>query len=62
MSATEIIAELPKLKEADRRAICKRILELAAEQEEIRIADEMFMMACQEADRIEDAKTKSTPR
>ena len=37
---------------------------LAAEQEEIKLADDLFLTACQEADRLEakDAKTKSTPR
>jgi biopolymer transport protein ExbB/TolQ len=64
VSAAEIIAKLPKLKETERRAISRRILELASKQEEIKLADEMFLAACQEIDRVEakDAKAKPTPR
>jgi hypothetical protein len=64
VSATEIIAELPKLNESERRAISRRILELAAEQEEMKLADDLLMAACREIDRreAEDAKAKPAPR
>jgi len=63
MSAAEIIDELPRLNEAERRAISRRILELAAIQEEMKLADDLLLAACQETDRREgeDAKTKSAP-
>jgi hypothetical protein len=64
MSAAEIIAELPKLNESERRAISRRILELAAEQEEMKFADDLLLAACQEIDRREskDAQNQSTSR
>ena len=64
MSAAEIIAELPKLNESERRAISRRILELAAEQEEMKFADDLLLAACKEIDRreSEDAQKKPTSR
>jgi hypothetical protein len=64
MSTAEMIAELPKLSHLERRAISRRILELAAEQEEVKFADDLLMAACQEMDRseAEDAKAKPTSR
>ena len=64
MSAAEIIEELPRLNEAERRAISRRILELAAKQEEMKLADDLLLAACQEIDRREgeDAKAKPAPR
>jgi hypothetical protein len=63
VSAAEIIAELPKLSETERRAISRRILSLAAEQEEYVIADALLIAACQDLDRREadDAKAQSEP-
>ena len=53
MSATEIIEELPKLTDDERRAISRRILELAARHEEIKLADNLLLAACKETDRRE---------
>ena len=39
MSTTEIIKELPKLTEAERRAVREKLLELAAENEEVALCD-----------------------
>ncbi|MCI0539053.1 MAG: hypothetical protein L0Z50_27920 [Verrucomicrobiales bacterium] len=64
MSADEIIAELPRLTEKERRTISREILALAAEQEEYAIADSLLIAACQELDRREasDAKAQPDPR
>ena len=40
MSATEILGELPKLTEAERRAVRLKLSELAAENEEIALCDQ----------------------
>jgi hypothetical protein len=64
VSAADIIAELPKLNESERRAISRRILELAAQQEEMKFADDLLLTACKEIDRreSEDAQNKPTSR
>jgi hypothetical protein len=51
MSATEILNELPKLTEAERRAVRQRLLELAAENEDVRLCDQ----AATEGARLLDA-------
>src|SRR6266487_1226204 len=53
MSAAEIIAELPKLTEPERRAVCRRLLELAAENDDYALADASLVEACQHLDRME---------
>ena len=51
MSATEILEELPKLTEAERRAVRERLVELAAENEDVRLCD----LAATEGARLLDA-------
>ena len=53
MTASEIIAELPKLSEADRREILRWILELARKEEEIQFLDDIFVNACRNVDERE---------
>jgi hypothetical protein len=53
MTASEIIAELPKLSEAARREILRRILELARKEEEIQFLDDIFVNACRNVDERE---------
>jgi hypothetical protein len=64
MSATEILEQLPKLTHEERRAISRRILELAAEGEEMKLMDDLLLAACKEIDRREadDAQAKPTTR
>jgi len=64
MSAAEIIAELPKLTEPERRAVSRRLLELAVEQEDYAFADASLAAGCQQLDRMEaeDAEAKSRSR
>lgn len=64
MSAAEIIAELPKLTESERRAVSRRLLELAAENDDYALADASLVEACQQLDRMEadDAQGKSEAR
>jgi hypothetical protein len=64
MSTAEIIEELPKLTHEERRAISRRIVELAAQQEEMKLMDDLLLAACKEIDRREanDAKAKSAAR
>src|SRR2546423_3924455 len=40
VSASEIIKELPKLSEAERRAVLKKLRELAAQDEDVRLCDQ----------------------
>jgi hypothetical protein len=40
VSATEILEELPKLTEAERRAVRQKLVELAAENEDVRACDQ----------------------
>lgn len=61
MSATEILAELPKLKRQERRAIARRVFELEEEREDLDWAAQAADLAFQELDRLEeqDAPTQS---
>lgn len=54
MSATEIIKELSKLTEAERRAVLNKLRELAQQDEEIRICDAMAQEQAAAMDRMED--------
>ena len=61
MSTAEIIEELPRLTETERRAITRRILELEAERSELELATENAEAGFREMDRMEaeDAKAKA---
>ncbi len=61
MSSAEIIRELPKLTEAERRAVRQKLVELAAENEEIAACDQAALDGALMLDRMEeeDARRKS---
>ncbi|MEW6304672.1 MAG: hypothetical protein AB1705_14445 [Verrucomicrobiota bacterium] len=54
MSASEIIRELPRLSDAERRAIRRRLAELAEENEAVRLCDATTLEAAQQLDKMED--------
>lgn len=54
MSAAEIMAELPRMSVSERRDIARRLLELEADAEALRIADETADQAFQLLDKMED--------
>ena len=61
MSATEIIKELPKLSEQDRRAIRQTLLDLANQDEDIAACNQSALDGALMLDRMEneDAQRKS---
>lgn len=64
MSATQILAELPKLSTPELRKVVSRAQKLEAEREAMEFAEASLLMACQAMDKREaqDAKTKSKAR
>ena len=61
MSAAEIIAELSRMSVRERREIAQRLLELEADAEALRMADEVADQGFQILDQMEDdgaAKTR----
>ena len=61
MSATEIMNELPKLTDAERRAVRRKLLELAAENEAVALCNQAATEGAMMLDRMEeeDARRKS---
>jgi hypothetical protein len=61
MSATEIINELPKLTEAERRAVREKLSELAAQDEDIALCNQAAVEGAMMLDRMEedDARRQS---
>ncbi len=55
MSASEIIKELPKLNEAERRAILDKLRELALQDEDIRLCEQAATEQAAKLDRSEEA-------
>lgn len=55
MSASEIIKELPKLSEAERRAVLKKLRELAVQDEDGRVREQAADEQAAELDRLEEA-------
>ena len=53
MSATEILSELPKLTEAERRSARRKLSELAAENVEIALCDQAALEGAMMLDRME---------
>ncbi|MBM3858818.1 MAG: hypothetical protein FJ395_04110 [Verrucomicrobia bacterium] len=53
MSTVEIINELPKLTDAERRAVREKLMELATEQEEVALADAAAIEGARLLDRME---------
>lgn len=61
MSAADIINELPKLSEAERRAVREKLLELAAQNKDIELCNQAALEGALMLDRMEneDARRKS---
>ena len=61
MSATEILNELPKLTETERRAVRQKLLELAEENEAVAWCDQAALEGSVMLDRMEEevARRKS---
>ena len=62
MSATEIIEELPKLTEAERRAVRQKLLELAAENEDVRTCDQAAADGARLLDVMEEEDARTQKR
>ena len=54
VSTAEIIRELPKLTEAERRIIRQKLLELATENEEVRLCDQTALEGAMLLDQLEE--------
>ena len=55
MSASEIIKELPKLSEAERRAVLDKLRELAGRDEDVRMCEQTADEQAAQLDRLEEA-------
>ena len=53
MSTAEIIRQLPKLSEAERRAVREKLLELAREDEGVKLCDEAAVEGARILDQME---------
>ncbi len=54
MSAVEIIEELPRLSEAERRAVRRALSDLAAENEDVEICNQAALEGARMLDRLEE--------
>jgi hypothetical protein len=55
VSASEIIKELPNLSQAERRAVLRRLRELAAQDEDVRLCEQAADEQAAKRDRLEEA-------
>jgi hypothetical protein len=62
MSATEIINELPKLTEAELRLVRQRLLELAAQNQDIELCNQAALEGAMMLDRMEDDDARHQSR
>ncbi len=62
MSATQIIQELPKLTEPERRAIRQVLAELAAENEDVQLCNQAALEGALMLDRMEDEDARHAKR
>jgi hypothetical protein len=62
VSASEIIRELPKLTEADWRAIREALLELANENPDVALCNQAALEGAIMLDRMEDEDARRQPR
>jgi hypothetical protein len=62
MSAAEIIRELPKLTEADRRAVREALLELANENPDVNLCNQTALEGAMLLDRMEDDDARRQSR
>ena len=61
MSAAEIIRELPKLTEADRRAVREALLEIANENPDVALCNQTALEGAILLDRMEDDDARRQP-
>jgi len=62
MSAAEIIRELPRLTEADRRAIREVLLEIANENPDVALCNQAALEGAMLLDRMEDDDARGQSR
>ena len=62
MSTTDIIKELPKLSETDRRAIREVLLEIANEDPDIALCNQAALEGAQMLDRMEEEDARRQSR
>ncbi len=62
MSATEIINELPKLTEAERRAVRQKLSELAAQDEDVHLCNQTAIEGAMMLDRMEEEDARRQQR
>jgi hypothetical protein len=62
MSATEIIKELPRLSEADRRAIREVLLEIANVNPDVALCNQSALEGAMMLDRLEDKDARHKSR
>jgi hypothetical protein len=62
MSATDIIKELPRLSEADRRHIREVLLEIANENPDVALCNQSALEGAQLLDRMEDDDARHSSR
>lgn len=62
MSATEIIKELPRLSEADRRAIREVLLEIANANPDVALCNQAALEGAMMLDRMEDKDARHKSR
>lgn len=62
MSTIEIINELPRLTEAERRAVREKLSELAAQNEDIELCNQAALQGALMLDRMEDEDARRQSR
>jgi hypothetical protein len=62
MSATEIINELPKLTDPERRAVRRKLAELAAENSDVACCDQAALEGALMLDRMEEGDARHQRR
>lgn len=62
MSAADIINELPKLTETERRAVRQKLSELAAQNEDIELSNQAAIEGALMLDRMEDEDARREKR
>ena len=62
MSATEIINELPRLTEKERRAIRQILLDIANQDDDVAACNEAALQGALILDRLENGDAQSKPR
>lgn len=62
MSATDIINQLPKLTEAERRAVRQKLSELAAQNEDVELCNQAALEGALMLDRMEEEDARRQQR